>query len=402
MKPILYIVCFVAFIDQISIGLVYPLFSSMLFDFSLPLVSQGASPETRGLLLAILIALMPLASFFSAPLWGALSDTKGRKKPLELSILLGVFGYFLAFLGVSSNNLILLILSRLFIGVACGNLSIIQASIADLSSSHTKIFHFNLYSAALGAGFMLGPFLGGLLATQGYAIPFLFAKLVMLLNWIVIHFFFKETHAVLVKQKLTWKIGFLQLQRAFHLQDIKAIVLCTFLHQFAWSYFFEFIPVYFITHFHFSPTQLGFFYGATGGFYALSTGLLTRPLNRRLKEKILFLGGNLFGGLTILAIAFLPSPYLLYPLLFLNQFAIAFVMPNAITIVSNATSLQGQGEALGILNSVSAFAFALSPIISGSLIGKYPVLSIGVGGSMMLICTLVGAFTLYKKNKTSG
>ncbi len=171
---------------------------------------------------------------------------------------------------------------------------------------------------------------------------------------------------------------------------LRTILLCSFLHQFAWSYFFEFAPVYLITHFQFSASDLGYFYGAAGGFYALSTGLLIRPFVGLMKPEALFFGGNFFTALTILAIILLPSSYWLWPLLFLNQFFLAFVTPNSITVISNSAAANSQGEALGVLSSVNAFALGLSPLCSGSLVGKFPTLPMWIGGTMMLITALIG------------
>lgn len=86
MKASLYIALFVVFIDNMGVGLIYPLFSSMLFDLKLPLLPPGTTHEMRGFWLGLLLALMPLAQFFSAPIWGAISDNLGRKRPLQLSL----------------------------------------------------------------------------------------------------------------------------------------------------------------------------------------------------------------------------------------------------------------------------------------------------------------------------
>ncbi len=70
MNASLYISLLVAFIDYMGVGLIYPLFASMLFDQSLALLPSETTQGNRGLWLGILIALMPLAQFFSSPLWG--------------------------------------------------------------------------------------------------------------------------------------------------------------------------------------------------------------------------------------------------------------------------------------------------------------------------------------------
>lgn len=394
LKISLYISLFVAFIDYMGVGLIYPLFAAMLFDDSLPLLPLTTSHEVRGIWLGVLISLMPLAQFFSSPIWGAISDDKGRKKPLHFSIGIGMIGYLVAFCGIVFYNIWLLLASRLIIGFASGNMSIVQATIADLSAKEEKVKNFGLYSMALGTGFTLGPFFGGALASLGYSIPFLFAFILTFLNLLFAIFFFKETFCASVKKKLKWTVGIDQLKKAFVFKGLRTILLCSFLHNFGWSYFFEFIPVYLISQFQFSSLTLGIFYGAAGCFYALSTGLLIRPGINRLLPETLFFGGNLLAALAILIVPFLPTAFWMWPVMFLICYFVAFVTPSSTTLVSNNATPQMQGEALGILSSVNAAALVFSPLFSGSLVGKYPELPMIIGGCTLLIaaCLLLFVF----------
>lgn len=373
-----------------GVGLVYPLFAAMLFDSSLSLLPVETSQGMRGLWLGILIALMPLSTFFSAPVWGALSDSKGRKKPLFYSICIATVGYGIALAGVALSHLFLLLFSRVVIGIASGNTSIVQATIADLSTPEQKAKHYGLYAMALGVGFTLGPFFGGGLAVWSYALPFAFATILVVLNGITILFFFRETHHLIYECALSWKIGINHLKKAFQLYGVRTVLFCSFLHQFAWSYFFEFMSVYLITHYAFSAGQLGLFYGAAGGFYALSTGLLIRPFVGLLKPEMCFFGGNFFTAFTILALLLIPTVHWLWPLLFLSIFFAAFIGPSSLTIVSNSAQENSQGESLGILSSINAFALVISPLCSGSLVGNYPTLPLWVGGVVMLMAALIG------------
>lgn len=388
-KPTLYIALFSAFIDHMGIGLVYPMFSSMLFDPNHPLLSLETSTEVRGMWLGVLIALMPLAEFFSAPIWGALSDSRGRKKTLQMSLVVGIIGYLTALSGVFFSSIALLLLSRLIVGCAAGNVSIVQAVVADLSTPEEKAKNFGLYCAVLGFGFTIGPFLGGYLSQWGYSTPFVFATLAIGCNLAFVMTFFKETHHHFFKQPLSWSMGLTHLKKAFRLQGLKMILLCSFLHNFGWSFFFEFIPVYLIDRFQFTSTELGFFYGAAGGFYALSTGLLIRPFVSRFKSETLFFGGNFSAGLAILLILALPTSYWLWPLLFLICYCVAFVTPSSTTIISNGASSQVQGEALGTLTSVNAAALVLSPLFSGALVGAHPTLSIWIGSAIITLAALI-------------
>lgn len=382
-----YTILQVAFIDNMGVGLIYPLFSAMLFDPSHNLLPLDCTHQVRGIWLGVLIALMPLAQFFSSPLWGVVSDSKGRKNPLFLSIGIAMAGYLVAFCGAYFCNIWLLLTSRIVIGIASGNMSIVQATIADLSTKEEKATNFSLYGMALGAGFTLGPFFGGVLSSLGYGVPFLFAFLLTFANLLFAMKYFKETLYMPIKKKLNLSIGIEYLKRAFRFEGLRTVILCCFLHNFGWSYFFEFAPVYLISQFQFSPFSLGLFYGAAGCFYSISTGLLILPFIKRFKSETMFFVGNLMAALAILTMPFLPSAFWIWPLMFVICYFVSFVTPSATTWVSNSVGSEVQGEALGILSSVNAAAFVLSPLCSGSLVGTYPELPMKVGGSCMLIAS---------------
>ena len=192
-------------------------------------------------------------------------------------------------------------------------------------------------------------------------------------------------------------MGFVQLKKAFRLTHIRAILFSSFLHNFAWSFFFEFIPVYLISRYLFTATDLGFFYGVAGGFYALSTGLLIRPFIARFKPEILFFAGNVATALVIFSMLLTPSSLWIWPLLILMCYVVAFVTPTATTIVSNSAAAKIQGEALGILGSVNSAALVISPLFSGSMVGAYPELTMWVGSGMMLIAASVIFFAYGKR-----
>lgn len=418
LKNSFYISLCVAFIDNLGVGLIYPLFAAMLFDNALPLLPMDTSQEARGIWLGIFLSLMPFAQFFSAPLWGAISDRRGRKGPLHLSLGIALVGYLFAFMGVVLSNIWILLVSRVVVGFAAGNISIVQATITDLSTNEEKVKNFGSYSMALGAGFALGPFFGGSLSELGYSTPFLFACVLTLLNLLFSLFFFKETLKVGISQPVSktsennlvpdeqpiekkssfhWSLGIDQLKKAFALKGLRTILLCSFLHNFGWAYFFEFIPVYLISKFEFSPLYLGVFYGLAGCVYALSTGLLIRPLVKRFQPETLMFGGNLLTAITILTILLLPTSFWIWPLLIVMCYFVAFVSPSSITLVSNRADSKNQGEALGVLSSINAAALAFSPLFSGSIVGKFPEVSVIIGGMTLAIVAMI-LFVVFKES----
>ncbi len=394
MKRSFYIALLVAFIDLMGIGMVYPLFSSMLFDTSFSLLPPDVSSERRGIYLGILIALTPLMQFFSSPLWGAISDHRGRKHPLLISQSIGLIGYLIGLGGVAFQNVYFLFLSRAVVGFGSGNMSIVQATIADLSSPQQKTKNFGLYSMASGIGFTFGPLMSGILLPWGYTLPFWAAGCIVAINLLLTFALFQETLFTRLYRKISWKSGFLQLKKLVEMRGIRTLIFVSFLHNFSWSYYFEFSPVYLIQRLHFSSSKLGFFYGTMGALYALSTGLLIRPFLRKFKAETLFFAGNL---LTAAMLLILPATGAgiwggLIPLCFF----VAFVTPTCTSVVSNQASPQIQGEALGILSAVNAAALVISPLCAGSFVGAHPVWVFWIGGSIMLLGAAL-ALAVYRK-----
>ncbi len=358
------------------------------------MLPHATSDLMRGFWLGILLAAMPLSQFFSSPILGSLSDLKGRKPVLIITLILSLAGYFLSALGVRSNNLILLLLGRVVVGVAAGNAAVAGAVMADLSSEGEKSKNFGLINMASGIGFTVGPFLGGILSEKswfsrgGYDKPFIFAGLLTLLNLIFLYLLFKETYPVRKKIKFSISFGLTNFKRALRLKEMRSLLICTFVFCFGWSFYWEFIPVTWIEDFGMSASQVGNFYAYSAAIYALSCGLLIRPvLNRFKPARILFFSLTLLG----LYILLFPSshPKWLWAYFPIQQYLTAFLFPTAATLISDWAENDIQGEAMGIYQSTEALAFGLSPLLSGAFVGLSHNLPIYVGGIAMLAAALI-------------
>lgn len=372
------------------------MFASMLFDPDYQMVAQETSSSMRGFYLGVLLAIMPLCQFFSAPIWGAASDHKGRKKPLLHSLSLGVLGYFTAFCSTYFYSLSLLFISRALIGLASGNVAIIQASLADISDENSKLKNYGLYSMALGTGFALGPFIGGILSKYSYSLPFLTAIAILVINLFLSTLFLKDT--LFKKSKEPFKIRFdlLVLKTSLTNKALRGTFFASFLHNFGWCYFFEFIPVFLFQILHFSRGQLGGFYGTAGIFYAFSGGVLIRPIVDRFKPLTIFQSGLLLTSLVVISMSFVTQAYQLWPFLFLLCFFAALVTPSATAYISAKTSSENQGKVLGSLSAMNSIALILSPLASGAFVGRFPKMSMYLGGAVIMIAAFV-SFIFQKK-----
>jgi MFS transporter, DHA1 family, tetracycline resistance protein len=378
-------VLFSAFIDYAGIAIVYPLFAFMLFDPAFHFLPEGTSNAIRGAWLGFLIAIYSVLQLICAPIFGSLSDFRGRKKILLATISLGFLGYAAAILACFYESITLLAIYRVLAGIAAGNCSVVSAIVADQSTQENKAKNYGLLNMAFGSGFTIGPFLGGFFAHYlSITASFLIALLLMALNGVLVFCKLSETHQPKTKSSIAFFTFASQIKQAAMMPELRFLFLSLLLFSFGWSFFTEFASVFLIDRFSFGTEVVGLYYGYNGLFYAFSAGFLIEPILRRIKiEKTLFLS-MLFSGLYLLIFLTIKSRMLIWLYLPFCQFFLSFVYPATSSIISDRVSSEKQGEALGIYQSVIALALAVPPLFGGPLVGSYPVLVIVVSSLFML------------------
>lgn len=388
---------FTVFIDSLGFGLVLPIFSPLIINNQTGMFAQEVSLGTRGLVFGLLIAAFCIGQFFGSPLLGSLSDRLGRKKVLLATLWLGIFAYFLCAMGIFFGSIAILLLARLISGLAAGNYTVAQSVIADVSKEKEKTKNFGLIGMAWGAGFIVGPYVGGKCVVLGLTAPFWVAAFLCLLALAGLYCWLDETFPVKEGTKIDLFAAPLQLKKAFALIPLRGVFIVMFVFSLGWGFFTEFSPVFLIRYFGFNLEQIANFYAWIGLWVALCQGLLIRPFLKRFSSENL---------LTISLIAlFCVLPILLWlngsvtlfwliPLIALSE---ALIMPCASTLVSNFTSKENQGEVLGIYNSVQWAAIGITPLFSGSLVALYPHLPVTFSSACMLIAFLLAVWLFKKK-----
>jgi DHA1 family tetracycline resistance protein-like MFS transporter len=401
----LVILLMIGLIDHIGLGLVYPIFTSLLFDPNTTLVSESCSVGTRGLLLGLLIGVTPLTQFFSSPILGTLSDAKGRKKILIIGVFLGFIGYLCAIIGIWINSLFLLFFCRLLVGISDGTVAVAQAALADIATEETKVRYFSLFNMALGVGFTMGPFLGGRLADPSlgswcsYMTPFWVAAAVVLINFILIIFKLPESKPHSIEPSKGVLNGLYNLKDAFYWKELRFFFLGSFAFTFGWTFFVEFVPLFLKNQFAFTTSEIGNFFAYMGLWYALSTGFLTLPLLKRLTPQQIVPISLLALGVylpTFLLIEDTVHIWVYLPFIF---FLLALIYPSAAALVSNQAGEHVQGKVLGVYHSVNAFATGISPLCAGSFVALHPSLTVWVGASMMILASVAFRFGVYIEKK---
>ncbi len=177
---------------QFSLIFLTILLSTIGFGVCIPVLPMyaekfGATELQNGML----VGVFSLVMFFSAPLWGRLSDRVGRRPVLIISIIGSALGYFV--MGWA-NSLVWLFVARIIDGVSGGNVATAQAYIADISKPEERSKAMGLIGAAFGLGFVIGPAIGGILAAKvSPNAPFFFVAALCLINALLVYLFLPES-----------------------------------------------------------------------------------------------------------------------------------------------------------------------------------------------------------------
>ncbi|TWT04508.1 MFS transporter [Planococcus sp. CPCC 101016] len=180
MKKTILLLMSVQFFVYLGFGIIIPILPEVI-------VQQGYSEIHVG----GLITIYALSSFFTAPLWGKLSDKTGRKK----LILLGLAGFSLSFFLFSLflDNLTLLYLSRIVGGLFSGALyTAVTGYVADITTDEERNKYMGLLGMSIGLGFIFGPAIGGLLGAVSLSLPFTVSAVLTLLLMIYASLVLKE------------------------------------------------------------------------------------------------------------------------------------------------------------------------------------------------------------------
>jgi MFS transporter, DHA1 family, tetracycline resistance protein len=391
------------FIDMVGVGIVIPVLATALLDSSVGLV-PGAGAETRNILYGLLVAIFPFAQFFGAPILGAMSDRHGRRRLLMLSIFGTMISYVVFALGLMMGSIVMLFVSRAIAGFAGGNLAIANSVIADVSDPKSRAKNFGMIGMAFGLGFILGPFLGGILSDPDivswftFSTPFWVAALLSLINVFSVWKFLPETLKTRRTAAIDALTGLRNIRKALTMGSVRTVLLVIFIWTLGANFFFQFYQVFLIGKFQFDQGDIGTLFGFIGLCIALVQGLLTRPLSGRYSPHVIL-------RVTLLGLA-ISIPMLLIPDkvwgLYLMNALIAvwngLSFPNVTALVSSMAGKESQGEALGITQSVQSFGTIIPPLLGGFVANVWIGLPLVVGGAFVFVAWLIFMVT-YKSTR---
>ncbi|MFQ2253907.1 MFS transporter [Aeromonas sp. DNRA1] len=165
-----------------------PVLAPLLLDPAQGMLTPAASDWSRKVWLGVIMGLYPLFQLVGAPWLGKLSDRHGRKPVLTLCLVGVLVGYALMALGIAWRSLPLLLLSRVVEGFFNGDIAIVQAMAADMSTAKTKARSFAWINIGMNLGWVVGPMIGGYAAVVSgdYSLAAWLAVVMTLVNLLLV------------------------------------------------------------------------------------------------------------------------------------------------------------------------------------------------------------------------
>jgi DHA1 family tetracycline resistance protein-like MFS transporter len=375
MNKNLYFLFFTIFLDMLGIGILIPVVPQLLGEpnsaYYLLSPSQG---DLGFILLGLLMASYPLALFFASPVLGALSDKYGRKPILVFSILGTALSYFVFAYAIFTRNIILLFISRIFDGATGGNISVAQAAVADLTSHEDRTKSYGMMGAVFGLGFILGPFLGGVLSSPtilpffNASTPFIFSGCLSILNTISIAYFFKESIKAKFKEKeIRFWASIENIAKAKKFYSVRYLFLVSFLFTCGFAFYTSFFNVYLTNKFNFSAVNVGNFFAYVGMWIIITQLFVVRNIPKKFTERDLLGPAYIASGIGIMLYLMPTVPWHLLFIVPLASIPHGIQHANYISLLTKTTEEHMRGEVLGVNASVSSLAQALPPVFAGAI-----------------------------------
>lgn len=368
----------VIFFEQTSSSIIFPVLTFVFFAANSHLLPASTSFAVRSSYYGISIALSHISGVVSAPILSGLSDYLGRKRLLLLGACGAfVFGIMAAF-SIMFHSVIIFLLGALIGGICTKTNPVALAAIGDISNQKNKLVRMGYLQMAIALGALLGPILGGLLATKyfvanyNYVVPFFVASFVALIAIVLTMLIFTETF---VNYKDASRIKLSEVKAIISnplLINVSLVLICS---QLSWSMFYQFMPPLLKHGFAFSTTKIGFFVGIIALWLALTTAFFIKPLAKRFTESqiIRFSASLIVVGLVLALFAnWWHQSFVMSHLIWFSAVPIAagdvIIYSLVTSIYSAMAGKDDQGKMMGVSYILVSAIWSLTGLLGGWLL----------------------------------
>ncbi len=354
-KPL--IVIFIAIgLDAVGISLIFPILPRLIED-----VTQSANVAPT---IGILAALYAAMQFVFAPVLGALSDRLGRRPVLLISLAGAAINYVLM---AVAPSLLLLLLGRAIAGLTSANISVATAYITDISPEETRARRFGLFNAMFGAGFVLGPVIGGVLGDYWVRLPFIAAGILNAGNLLLALFVLPES-----RQPSREKVDFTalnplpSLRWALSTKALTPVVLLFFVLSGTGEVYGTCWALWGRDAFGWNGLMIGLSLGTFGVCQSLAQAFLPGPAVKLLGERGAVLVGIAGACTALVAMAFAARGWMVFAIMPVVALA-GIGTPALQSFATRLVDEDRQGQFQGVLASAMSLASVIGPLVFSTL-----------------------------------
>jgi DHA1 family tetracycline resistance protein-like MFS transporter len=344
--------------------------------------------------IGLLGSIFSFCQFFASPITGKLSDRYGRK-PLLIISQLSTFAGFLI-LGLT-NSVGLLIIARVVDGLFGSNMTVIQATLSDITEPKDRTRIYSISSGVFGAGLIIGPAIGGFLAEINYSLPMYIAAIISLTSILFVIKFLPETyHGKSPSFSLKFNDIFptQSIKKYWKDKAIRYQILMMFTFVLGFMVFITNFTLITITDYNITTSYAGYYRSWIGILRVLLQFFLITRLLTKFGENRILNSGIIALMISMIAMIFSPEWWVVFiPMTFLS-YGTGVVRPILTSQLTNVVSKSEYATILGINNSLNSIGQIIAPILGGLML-----MYLGSTWIMSISIFIYGLFFIAKKQR---
>jgi len=385
-------------LDTLALGVIIPILPKLVESF----VDNDTASAAK--IFGVFGTAWALMQFFFSPILGGLSDRFGRR-PV---VLLSNFGLALDYVLMAlAPSLAWLFVGRVISGITSASISTSFAYIADITPPEKRAAVFGKVGAAFGAGFILGPAIGGLLGGMDPRLPFWVAAGLSFANTLYGFLILPESLPSDRRSPFRWKsanpLGSLHLLRSDRV--LAGLSLANFFGQVAHVVLPSTFVLYATYRYGWDAATVGLTLALVGICAMVVQGAGIGPIVSRLGERRALLLGLGCGAIGFLIFGVAPTG----PLFWLGIPLMAFWgVAGAATqsLMTRLVAPDQQGQLQGATNSVQSVSQLVGPFlftltfayfIGAQAPAQLPGAPFLLASALLLLALLVAARTLSRR-----
>ena len=367
------------------------------------------------------------AKLISTPLLGSMSDRLGRK-PIFLIGQLGTVASFILFLCIlpladllemagiyqmSTVALILLYFGRMLDGATGGNTTIARLYISDRTGKKERAQVLGWLSASLGIGFVVGPAIGGMLASRfSLYMPIICGLILASIALITVLFGIEKPGKQHAKEAIEPKTSrqevLLDFKQLWRTPLFAKLLTVGFFGPLCFNAISPTLVLY-VKHTYFVNAEttmsvsqfVGWMYTLIGITLTVTQIGLIKPLGEKLGDFSL-IRASLIGLITTFAlIPIAENRFAFLGILMVSVVTYGILGPPLQAIIVQTGAEHQMGKRLGLFQSVSSLANIIGPLGAGFLFETISPRSIWWGAVVLLLPAIHAAFTLNSRKIVS-